>query len=447
MYRKQKYEREGYFMDFLEKIFSIKKRQHRKIIYILGIKISLKIAKSPEALIKMYIDEDNVDYNNVIKRIQQKGKCRVAFYVFEIAKWKTDSLYKLMQEDDRFEPFVVLGFTPGRTSFYSWEEKKSRIKEQIEFFESKNIKVVCGYDVNRNQQISLETFKPDVVFYQQHLGICQENLIEKVKKYALCCYVPYNVPNYVNVEYDYNIFCSHLFRFYTLNNELKEYYEIANPLSRNIYSTGHTALDSFYLNRDNKTDNKYVIYAPHFSIMHPSIKNKFFYSTFNYNGKLILDYAKSHPEINWVFKPHPHLKESLKKMSIPQASIDEYYNEWSKIGLVCETSEYYELFANSKAMITDCGSFLTEYFCTGKPLLHLIHPISINWPYKGMEPMFNSFYQIHSNEELVKTLDRVVINNDDYKKQERLDAGNKLNFVNQFAGKNIINDLCEACHL
>ena len=233
-----------------------------------------------------------------------------------------------------------------------------------------------------------------------------------------------------------------MYRFYTLSESLKNYYIKTLDCSiENIVATGHTTLDYFYLNKNKNTEKKYIIYAPHFSIMHPAIKNKFYYSTFNYNCDLILDFAKKHKELNWVFKPHPNLKETLIKMNISEEAITAYYDEWANIGTINEDSDYLELFANSKAMITDCGSFLTEYFCTGKPLLHLIQPNAINWPSKIFKPMFDSFYKVYNNQDLLQTLERVVILGDDYKKNERQQVKQQFSFTNTYAAENILKDL------
>lgn len=432
-------------MSFFNKLFSIENQRARIIIYCCFFKFSFKKSDDCNDEISKDLDkqlkQDTLCFHKIIQRIKNKKKCRVVFYVFEISKWKTNSLYNLMKNDERFEPIIVLGFTPGRTTFYSHEEKEERITKQIQYFEAKGFDVKCSYNLKRNKQISLSSFKPDIVFYQQHVGNCAQNDVERVKRYALCCYVPYNVPNYINLEYDYDSFCSQLFRFYTLNNQLKRHYETLNSSINNIYAVGHTALDEFYLDKNTSNNEKYVIYAPHFSIMHPNVKNKFYYSTFNFYGEMILEFAKAHPEINWIFKPHPNLKESLKKMNVLKEYIDDYYNEWANIGTVCEDSDYYKYFINSKAMITDCGSFLTEYFCTGKPLLHLIHPFSINKPSKAMKPMFESFYKIHDKNELLIELERIILHGNDYKKEEREIAFKQLQFTNQYAAKNIMEDL------
>lgn len=401
-----------------------------------GFIIASKTTKPPRTLKQV-----NDSYNAILKKLKTKDKIRVAFYVFEKSKWKTDSLYKLMQKNDKFEPFVILDFTNGRDVNFSKDLKINRFKSLSTFFKNKSIKYEYGFDIENNKHIPIKEFNPDIVFYQQHVWNPKINDIDEVSKYALCCYVPYNVPNYGNAKYDYNEWCTKLFRFYCLSENLKEHYKRISGFSNNIKSTGHTALDLFYLNKDKVTDKKYIIYAPYFSIQHPALKNPFYYSTFTYNSKIILEYAKKHPEYKWVFKPHPNLKETLGYMKVPEDCIEDYYNEWQKIGIVSLDSEYYEYFVNSKLMLTDCGSFLTEYFCTNKPLIHMINPNSINWPCKEMEPMFSCFYETYDNRELIEALDRILEKNDDYKAGLRKETLQNLNFANQYAAKNILDDL------
>ena len=52
--------------------------------------------------------------------------------------------------------------------------------------------------------------------------------------------------------------------------------------------------------------------------------------------------------------------------------VEQYFDEWRAIGSIKEGTSYMELFANSSCLITDCGSFLTEYAFTGKPVIHLV---------------------------------------------------------------------------
>ena len=183
-------------MDFLKKIFSIIFFKNHMVITILGIKISLKIFDKNGVVLKETNLLENYKKNFIIQekvkqRVAKNNKCRVAFYVFEISKWKTDSLYKLLKLDNRFEPFIVLGMTPGRTKFYTEEELEHRFKKQIQYFQSKGIKVFIGYDIKNHKQIPLKKFNPDIVFYEQPWGLPHIYRPYKVSKYALTCHSSY----------------------------------------------------------------------------------------------------------------------------------------------------------------------------------------------------------------------------------------------------------------
>ena len=82
-----------------------------------------------------------------------------------------------------------------------------------------------------------------------------------------------------------------------------------------------------------------------------------------------------YPEIDFVFRPHPFL---FKVLSYPKkwgpARVERYVSElrakpnviWSDGG------DYFREFAESDACIQDCGSYLVEYFYTGKPCCYML---------------------------------------------------------------------------
>ena len=92
-------------------------------------------------------------------------------------------------------------------------------------------------------------------------------------------------------------------------------------------------------------------------------------------------------------------------------------------------------------MITDCGSFLIEYFCTGKPIIHLISDQCNVTPPEPTQKIFNTFYQVRNVGELYNQLDNLLQKNNDYKMEERLQILKELNLENCYAAQNIINDL------
>ena len=118
-----------------------------------------------------------------------------------------------------------------------------------------------------------------------------------------------------------------------------------------------------------------------------------------------------------------------------------YRKEWANIGLVSLNGDYIEMFMNSKAMITDCGSFETEYFLTKKPLIHLksdIEPTPFN---PAVQKIVDSCYEAQDFDELEKILDEVVIKNNDYKINDRKKVYKELGYENNYAAKNILEDI------
>ena len=202
----------------------------------------------------------------------------------------------------------------------------------------------------------------------------------------------------------------------------------------NLKVVGHTQLDYYLTNKNPKNPKNYVIYAPHWSINYPQEN----YATFEWNGKEILDFAKLHPEINWVFKPHPILKHRLLTQNVMNAEeIENYWKEWKNIGLVYEGGDYMDLFTNSKAMISDCGSFLTEYLPTNKPLIRLVSKNAC--PYNpSAQKVVSAYYSANNLEGLYKLLDKVILKNEDTIQDRREEIIKELHLNSNNAALNIL---------
>lgn len=372
----------------------------------------------------------------IIKRLRGKKQLKVLFLVSENSKWKAQSLYDEMEKSDRFEP--VIGLTQLTIVHNKQDVTRDELDFNYNFFINKGMNVIKTYQ--NNQYLDLNTFDADIVFYQQPWGISPMQIYNHTYKKSLLCYIPYHSPNYGSKKLDTSmLFFKYLYRYYIVNEDYKDIFYKWSNLS-NLKAVGHTMLDQFLENQDrnDKAKEKYVIYAPHYSI--ETVKNEVNYSTFLQNGKLILEYAKEHLEINWVFKPHPQLKYFLLKV-FDAKEVEWYYNEWEKIAKCCYDSSYIDLFFDSKALITDCGSFLTEYFCTKKPIIHLISNNCQTHPVPPFKKIIDTFYKVYDNDELISALDRVILQNDDYKKEERLKALEESKLLESNAAKNIINDL------
>ena len=385
--------------------------------------------------------KEYIELKNKLYKKLQKEPLRVLFLVNEIAKWKAQSLYDLMKDSKEFEPIIALTIADFQVNL-SVDKKQEILYKNKEFFDQKNMYSILAYDINKNKSIDLQVFNPDIVFFQEPWSLYDNQTSRKVSKYALTCYIPYYVLSY-GAEMDYNMsFHKFLHKYYILNSDWAQLFskKLKYRLG-SILPCGHTTLDSYSIESKCPQDNC-IIYAPHWSVPSDKFENFENFSTFMQTGYQILNYAKEHKNIKWVFKPHPTLKNQVVKIgAMTEEEINNYYEEWNNIGTVSLDSDYKKIFDNSKLMITDCCSFLTEYFATGKPLIHLISSKRKISPMPPMGKMFDCFYKAYDLEEMFDLFEKLIIKNEDSLKGKRLKTLKSLNLCGNNASQNIFDDL------
>ena len=143
-----------------------------------------------------------------------------------------------------------------------------------------------------------------------------------------------------------------------------------------------------------------------------------------------------------MFRPHPSLKIALRNSQAwEDRKIEAYWEEWAKFATISKNDDYQSLFMHSQALITDCGSFLIEYFVTGKPLIHLISPTVKVQPIECAKTYFDSLYKVHNLKELGDVLKAVLEEGKDQMREARLSALRRAGLADNFAAKKIISYL------
>jgi len=339
-----------------------------------------------------------------------------------------------MEQDERFEPIITVTKNACKLENNPNFQTEDDVQKTYEFFKSKNMNVEFGY--KNNKFIPFSNFNPDIIIYSHpwYVETSQGPVI--CSKFAITCYIPYYFPT-TATEIDYNLrFHQYIERYYIFDEISEKYYkEKMKNKGKNLKVTGQPFLDYFRLNMSSKKE--YIIYAPHWTVANQGIK----YATFEWNGEFLLDYAKKHPEQKWVFKPHPLLFKSLINNKImSEDDVKKYYNDWAKIGLVYEDGDYLDIFNQSKMLITDCSSFLGEYFMTENPIIHLISKNAE--PYNDtIKQIIKNYYKATELEELQNLLNKLP--NNDCMKDVRQKALKELGYKNNYAALNVINDIME----
>ena len=260
--------------------------------------------------------EQNLKYiaknqKKVFEDLQNAFPLNVIFYVYDESKWKSQSVYDLMEKDERFNPIIVVtkNCAPeGNANFQTTEN----VRKCYEYFKSKGMKVAYGYQIpyehnpllqgNWEYYIPLEKFNPDIIIYSHPWYIYETQGPVVCSKFALTYYIPYFLPA-SEQWHEYKLrFHQYIYRHYVPTESVRDYYSKNMPaIEHSFRVVGHPILDC--LSKQDNAEKKYIIYAPHWTVCGENLR----FSTFKWSGEKMLEFAKNHTELNWVFRPHPLL--------------------------------------------------------------------------------------------------------------------------------------------
>lgn len=381
-------------------------------------------------------------YAKDIRRLREKVKSKklnVVFYTNEPQKWTYDSVYRELEKSPFFSPLILV--VPRYRVHTGRDNTRMSLEEQYNFYKERNYNVKYGYEEGR--YLDLKTFNPDIIFYLQLAEVPGIDSPVLVSKYALTFYCSYA---YQLADYQKQYLQSFHKLLYLNYLEHEKTINIVNSYkkgnSRNCLSVGYPRLDVYNRKESHidlkkywkKPDKIKIIYAPHHSFQ-KSPKNIFNFSTFNKNYKFILELAKRYSDITtWIFKPHPMLRHTIiSERLMTEQEAEEYYNQWSLIGNKYDTGDYFDVFKSSDLMITDCSSFLAEYFPSRHPIIRLINPKACEFNELGKQ-LSEGFYNVHNNEELEHVFKQLVIYNNDELAVRRKEIAKTLINPKQTAG-------------
>lgn len=363
--------------------------------------------------------------NRIAVKILQGKKINIVFVCHRPAVWGSlENVCTALKNDDLFDVKIVA--IPNKRELPdSALNHEEYISENAEEF-WKTYGCINGYDYETREWLDLRTLHPDYVFFQQPYNIDRSSYYKSfvVSKYAKLCYVHY-ASNFIGSgileESTPMDFVQNVSMFFTQN-------EIDDKLIRGVlkkygnnftktFLTGFPRYDGLekYKDADSslwnypRSDNKFrIIWTPRWCT------NEGNCHFFDYKDKL-LDYCAGHPEIDFIFRPHPQAFIGLnatgelpeKEAAIYKAEYDKHPN--TKID---NSKEYLTTFYSSDCMITDISSIVAEYFLTGKPIIYCHKKDCFN---DFSRKLSEGFYWVRNWQELERTLQMLKSGDDPLK--------------------------------
>lgn len=349
----------------------------------------------------------------------------------------------LENHNDLFEVCVFIRY-PFDKEFDFDEKQYQQLVECHNYYESKCYKSILGYDINKNP-IELDTLTPDIVLYSAYSiegnSTKHNSLPINWSHNYLTCFFNYGL----NTDEDFFYHYDHYFIITNWINFLHTQKDMFEASVRSIYNAynctvaGFPKLDSYKIEKQfsfSSSMKNCIIYSPHWSVLTTENTAKIS-GTFHLYYEYFLMLLVKNPDLNFVFRPHPVLRNrlnDLKREKILSIDFDDYVEKLSQYKNCiyhCD-DEYIEVFKKSKCLITDCGSFIGEYLPSGHPCIYLFNPEvpdQINRFSHLGKAILDSYYIVHNEEELSDCFQQVVKDGFDPKKEAR-ERVMKSEFVN-----------------
>ena len=137
-----------------------------------------------------------------------------------------------------------------------------------------------------------------------------------------------------------------------------------------------------------------------------------------------LELPDRHPELDFVFRPHPFLVKVMSRGNQwgEERTADYFRALRSKPNVIwSDGGDYFREFAESDACIQDCGSYLVEYFYTKKPCCYMLHsPGDIDAKFAPLgKKCLENCYVAYDTDAIEAFIRDVVVKGDDPKRQGR----------------------------
>lgn len=251
------------------------------------------------------------------RKLIGKSKINIVFFTIDIAVWKYDQLYKLFEQNERFQPaIVVCPYINSGNEIMAEEMAKT-----YSSLTAKKFNVFKAYNVQTGKWLDVKkVLRPGIIFFTNPHQVTKEDYCITNYINYLTCYLPYTfqISNLYELQYN-QLFHNLIWKaFYptAIHKSIAQKYAMNG--SGNVVISGYSGTD--LLQDESYTPNdswkikgkelKRIIWAPHHTIDNDISFLAF--SNFLVYHQVMLDIAVKYVDkIQIAFKPHPFLRSKL----------------------------------------------------------------------------------------------------------------------------------------
>ncbi|GHS94088.1 hypothetical protein FACS1894139_15990 [Planctomycetales bacterium] len=354
----------------------------------------------------------------LIREKARRGeKIRVCFLVNFAAAFAARPVFEKMLGDSFFDPFILV------SPFVNTYEKADEIKE----YEKTYAELSTAYK-NVFRAYDASTTGGQYVDFMDRMDIAFIPTNDQTREpimYRIYNFVKHGVPTLM-VYYGYRTLAAEMFftdttallwKLFT-ENKISDR-ELRDGGLDNTVLSGCPNVDKMAAAKPVPRNRKKIIIAPHHSITGIGLDSQFL----KY-ADLFVELPRLYPDIDFVFRPHPLLKNALYHHPLwGREKTDKYFEKLLLASNIVfdDNGEYFDLFLNSDAIIHDCGSFLPEYLFSEHPAAYMADSAKNIYRNRNdfSKMCLDHYYQCFAREDIINFIDKVVVGGIDSMKDKR----------------------------
>ena len=386
--------------------------------------------------------------------IQRKGPIKVGFFCQYIPAWaKVETIYQMMREDPRFEPYLIC--LPSQIQNNQLENPDSLENDTYTYFLAHGYSEAINALVGRNTWMDLEKMDLSYIFYPRpyNAHFPPQYTTHNVAKYSKICLLMYGmeITEDITATSLNRDFMSHAAYYFAENSAVANVNIRNNQRAHNLglqhtVCVGVPVLESLDKKRGAASSswafskNAFrVMWTPRWTTDVTLGGSNFF----TYYQELP-QYAKEHPDVDFLFRPHPlafaHFIETGEMTEQEVNKFKQLCEETPNISLDKEPQYDATLWASS-VLISDYSGMVPEYFYTGKPLIFCMSNMLLTLSDFGRR-MMEGCYVVNNAEELFHCVNQLRIGEDPLR-EKRLSIIEELFGNNEGACARILDELAK----
>lgn len=348
----------------------------------------------------------------------RKKKISVVFVCHFPSVWNTGrSAFQAALKDPELE--VHLLALPQKEMKENCEGSKEKYGENKSYtycrqFYPDTINAFCEAEQG---WFDLKSLNPDYVIltrpYDEEIQPGYQSNV--LASYTKICYIPYS---YCKMKWDsrmvYN--CGFMDHVYAVFTESPMYCQMLKQIFCGIFKAGwkqvrYVGYPRFDLHHGQKRSTgrykKTILWLPRWTTKDILESSTFF----KYKDRLI-EYAKAHPEVRLICRPHPlMLTNFISTGEMTGAEVETFKKTFDETDnlLLDESGDYLPSFEEADVFVSDTSSLLIEEFITGKPIIFCG---SMSHFDREAKKWARLMYQVHSGEELIRRLRNLLDGHD-----------------------------------